>query len=276
MASAAYLPHPLLRSCIEAYVYFKPVTEGNTAVFDIYPVGSSIMVFSLNEQACFRDMHNGVIYPNRFHFVGQLARYRRMLITHPEELCVVFTPTGAFRLLGFDQSELTGDSFPVQDLLDGDRDQLLRQIEDSGGNIPAIIDLLNGWFLKQWRRNDKLTTKRVETVCQQIMKRSGTIPIHRLYTEIGMSKSSLEAHFKYKTGLTPKTYSRIVRFNKAYRQIREAAISDWQAVVDRYRYFDQSHFIHEFKTFYGYTPSQVHAASRHLSAIFQDQVSQSR
>lgn len=272
MVSAAYLPHPLLRSCIQAYVYFKPDAAESTATFDIYPVGYSMMVFSLNEHACFRDMHSGLFYPYRFHFVGQLTSHRRMKITHPEELCVAFTPTGAFRLLGLDQSELTGDSFGLRDLLQTGQGDLLRQIEDAGRNIPVIIGLLDNWFLKQWQRNDKLYTKRVEAACQHILNSSGTIPIRRLNTETGMSKSSLEAHFKNKTGLSPKMYSRIIRFNEAYRQISDCHINDWQELISRYHYFDQSHFIHEFKTFYGYTPSQVHAASRNLSAIIQGQV----
>jgi AraC-like DNA-binding protein len=64
-----------------------------------------------------------------------------------------------------------------------------------------------------------------------------------------MSKTSLERHFLEKIGLTPKMYSRIIRFNKVYQTLQSGDYDKWQDVVYQYNFYDQAHFIKDFKTF---------------------------
>lgn len=274
MTTATFLPHSLLRSCIQAYVYLGPDCEGEGAIFDLFPTGYTTLVFLLNEQASFQDVQSRIIYTSRFHFVGQLTRYHQMQITYPEEICIVFKPAGAFRLFGLDQSCLADDSFAISDLFPAEGNAISQRLADAGQDIKQIIRILDRWLLKWWENNDHLHTGRIEDACRQIACCSGRIPIRSLCRKMGMSKSSLEAHFKIKTGISPKTYSRIMRFNHAYRQIKAYSTVDWQELIFRHNYFDQSHFIHEFKSFYGYSPSHVYASFHNLSAAIKEQAEQ--
>lgn len=272
MTTTTFLPHPLLQSCIQAYVYTELEAGKGGTSFDLFPTGYPMLVFNLNQEATFQDVHSRVVYNHRLHFVGQLTRHRRIkMLTNPACINIIFRPAGAFRLFGGDQSHLVDDSFDVRDVMQAGADDTLHQLEDAGQNLKKIIQILENRFLKLWRQNDSLATEQIEEACGKIICRSGTLSIRSLCREIGMSKSSLEAHFKLKTGITPKMYNRITRFNQALQQMKAYSAADCQELIFRLNYFDQSHFIREFKSFYGYTPSHVHASFQNLSKAIKEQ-----
>ena len=73
--------------------------------------------------------------------------------------------------------------------------------------------------------------------------------------EIGVSQRHLEIQFKRSVGLSPKTYSLIQRFKRMEFALRESSTVHWQDMVFAYDYYDQNHFIKDFKRFTGQTPS---------------------
>ncbi|MDF1573026.1 MAG: helix-turn-helix domain-containing protein [Bacteroidales bacterium] len=71
---------------------------------------------------------------------------------------------------------------------------------------------------------------------------------------MGLSPRTLERKIKHDIGLSPKKFHRIVRFNRAYSTIKNNPGMRLQDVVFRYGYYDQSHFVNEFREFTGSTP----------------------
>jgi AraC-like DNA-binding protein len=63
------------------------------------------------------------------------------------------------------------------------------------------------------------------------------------------------AEFRGQVGLTPKAFCRIARFRSVIRLVASATEVDWSEVALSCGYFDQAHFIHEFREFAGVTPS---------------------
>lgn len=74
--------------------------------------------------------------------------------------------------------------------------------------------------------------------------------------------------FSEETGLTPKLFCRVLRFQSAIHSVQAGGTVNWSAVAADCGYFDQSHFIHDFKSFTGLSPSQ-HAPLRgpHLNHV---------
>lgn len=73
----------------------------------------------------------------------------------------------------------------------------------------------------------------------------------------GYSRSTLERRFKRETGLTPKAFQRLKRFRLVIDELCESKNLDWHYYVNKFNYFDQSHFIKEIKTFSRVTPSFI-------------------
>jgi AraC-like DNA-binding protein len=71
------------------------------------------------------------------------------------------------------------------------------------------------------------------------------------------SYSTLERQFKNDAGLSPKQFQSLKRCKLAVEEIYESRNNNWMHYVEKYGYFDQSHFIKEIKRFTSLTPSQL-------------------
>jgi AraC-like DNA-binding protein len=74
--------------------------------------------------------------------------------------------------------------------------------------------------------------------------------------EIGWSAARFIATFRSEVGLTPKVYSRVARFRRVVSSLERTQDVDWADVALSCGYFDQPHFVHDFKEFAGVTPSE--------------------
>ena len=73
--------------------------------------------------------------------------------------------------------------------------------------------------------------------------------------EIGISPRHFIDIFRSEVGLTPKLFCRVRRFQQVLRQISTGARIHWPSVALDAGYFDQAHFIHDFRAFSGINPS---------------------
>jgi AraC-like DNA-binding protein len=74
--------------------------------------------------------------------------------------------------------------------------------------------------------------------------------------QVGLSAGRFIQLFSQQVGLTPKVFCRVQRFQRVLRQIaRSAECIDWAEVALSCGYFDQAHFIHDFRAFSGINPS---------------------
>jgi AraC-like DNA-binding protein len=85
-----------------------------------------------------------------------------------------------------------------------------------------------------------------------------TQSITDLSRRAGLSTRRVSRLFALETGLTPKLFARIKRFEHALRAISCDNLH-WTHVAQRCGYFDQSHLIHDFRELSGFTPSELQA-----------------
>lgn len=78
--------------------------------------------------------------------------------------------------------------------------------------------------------------------------------IQNVATRYGISARYMQQLFVQYTGLSPKLYSQITRFQNSLQLVR-AGDTSLTSIAYECGYADQSHFIREFKTFTGSTPS---------------------
>ena len=88
----------------------------------------------------------------------------------------------------------------------------------------------------------------------------GTTSIARVTDVIGLSAKRFIDRFKSEVGVTPKRYCRVRRFQRALTLSHRRHV-DWASVALDCGYFDQAHFIHDFRSFAGITPSGYQSAS---------------
>lgn len=94
---------------------------------------------------------------------------------------------------------------------------------------------------------------RVNRAIARIVAHKGMPRIER-DLDIGLSPRQLRRMFDHYIGTSPKTFSRVIRFQK----LLEERLSNTPQEVSDLGYYDQAHLIKEFKKFYGATPAQVY------------------
>lgn len=88
---------------------------------------------------------------------------------------------------------------------------------------------------------------------QQIIREQGLIQVGDLGATYFLSQRQFERKFRTTTGFTPKLFSRIVRFHSALKFYgkKNCRLTD---IAHYCGYYDQSHFIHDFRAFSGQHP----------------------
>lgn len=107
--------------------------------------------------------------------------------------------------------------------------------------------------------NDIQTDKLILEAIQLIYQSNGTIRIKELNKRLFISQSPFEKRFRKLVGTTPKKFASIVRFNKILNNLNEN--KSLTEISYENNFFDQAHFIKEFKHFTGETPENF---KRHL------------
>lgn len=89
-----------------------------------------------------------------------------------------------------------------------------------------------------------------------ILNNPAQTTISELTRKVGYSQKHLISMFRKHVGITPKAFLQIARFQKVITEIEARRAPDWGAVAHDCGYYDQAHFISDFKHFSGFTPRQ--------------------
>lgn len=92
--------------------------------------------------------------------------------------------------------------------------------------------------------------------------------IAQIVGDVGMSQRRFIEIFRNEVGVTPKAFGRLRRFQHVLGSVEHATQVDWTNVALSCGYFDQAHFIHDFREFAGVSPStylKCRASRNHIA-----------
>ncbi len=90
----------------------------------------------------------------------------------------------------------------------------------------------------------------------EMIERPDQTSIARMNAKIGYSQKHFGEMFRKQIGVTPKSFLKIMRFQKAVRTMDAATEIDWATIALDCGFYDQAHFINDFRHFSGFTPGQ--------------------
>lgn len=90
----------------------------------------------------------------------------------------------------------------------------------------------------------------------KIIRANGTYSIEKFSNESKISVRQIRRRFLSAIGIGPKRFSKIMRFQKTLRLIKFGQNNTLTSLIHNSNYFDQSHFIRDFKNLAGSPPKE--------------------
>ena len=234
-------PHPALAHLVRHYLVLnsqQPVSGTHRLFAD----GNTGLVFNLENRT-------SLIY-------GQVNTWHDLSLSGNIDLIVVvFRPYGAWHLWGVPATALNDRFLPAEDVFTNINHLSAALLKS---NLNERIKLLDNFLLKQLDKSippDPVLVQAVELIATH----KGVLPVQSLLQKIKVNERTLERKFKLHTGISPKHFSGIVRLNTSAKRMQRMKEEDrLTGIAYESGYFDQAHFIKEFKKYTGITPHQYH------------------
>jgi AraC-like DNA-binding protein len=178
---------------------------------------------------------------------------------------VVSTPVGCRALFGTDPAPLRGrvvdlvSAWPAAGPL---RERLL-----GAADPRAALDLVEGALRADLRPGGSGASRCAAAVAA--LEADPRRPIAAIAAELGVTHAHLDREFGRVVGLGPRALARILRLRRLLAGIDVHAPVDWTSLAAEWGWFDQSHFIRDFRRHTGVTPTGYVAAQRREFAVGQ-------
>ena len=117
------------------------------------------------------------------------------------------------------------------------------------------ISLIEAFLQKRFQSAP--ATQQTFYIISLVKKCDSVLSPRSLSERTGIHYKKLERVFSKYTGYNPKNFSRIIRFYRALQQMKKSAQSLTGIGLDG-GYYDQPHFIRDFKAFTGKSPTKFH------------------
>lgn len=164
-----------------------------------------------------------------------------------------FKPGAALALLGMPAGELHNHAVSPETVWGQEAARLSDQLhvmKNPLRRFQALEGFLADQLLGKSRPSDA-----VQYAIKTIHRSRRPVSVRQLTQQGGMSAARFSTLFRDEVGLTPKSYSKLVRFLRAIASIGSATAVDWTTIALDCDYCDQAHFNHDFREFSGMAPS---------------------
>ncbi|WP_420315711.1 AraC family transcriptional regulator [Ekhidna sp.] len=168
-------------------------------------------------------------------------------------LVVNFTFTGAYQFIHHPSEQtksqvIDADVF-FQSQIDSLRDELLNT-----ENIDTKFTVTEGFLTK--RLLNQGPPDAILNASNLIASNPQTGTLKWISDNSGYSQKHFISLFKKYVGLSPKGFQKVMRFQKAIHDLETMQSINWTQLALDCGYYDQAHFINEFKAYSGFNPQQ--------------------
>lgn len=260
-------PHSDLADVVQCYWTLESDLGKTPSKNTIVPDGTMKLIFHYGDP--YRHYPKGeeaYILPKCF-LIGQLTQpYVVEATGNTGTFMVRFHPNGflPFATLPIHQVENTAIAL---DQLFGEEGRIIGEqilaAKTTSERIEAIEVFLRN-RLNDKKRIDQIVQSAVETISTA----NGQLTIGELSKQNDMSRRVLARKFSTSVGLSPKQLAKIIRLQSTLKTLLNQDVPKLTELAYQSEYFDQAHFIKDFKEFTGLTPKEFYGDDLKMSLIF--------
>jgi len=172
-------------------------------------------------------------------------------------IAVRFYPWGAYHFFSEPIKNFLDNTISTEKLWPEHYDALVERLHNTKDH-KALSATIQQFLLDRLAEYKKADT-RLDKAIMLIRESKGLLSIKEICEKTGFSKKQLERKFVATLGTTPKIYARISRFLNICHHLENYKNKTLTQLTYDCGYYDQAHFIKEFKEFSGFTPKEFYA-----------------
>lgn len=160
---------------------------------------------------------------------------------------VVLQPSTLFHLINVPLQEMTNNYINAEDVW-GNKIRFVCEQLSTLNNIDEMLCVIET-FLNQVLRNKIKVNHPIDKVSNYLLNIENGASLDWLASQSCLSTRQFIRKFEERTGISAKTFQRIIRFDKAFRMKNNHPQLDWYSIAMRCDYYDYQHLAKDFKKF---------------------------
>ncbi|MDH7460348.1 helix-turn-helix domain-containing protein [Chitinophagaceae bacterium 26-R-25] len=256
MNAERYSPSAILQPFVKTYMIIE---SDGSMVNRVLPDTSIVMAFVCRGKVSHEN--NNEIKELQSAMLTGIRKTSRLInyAQNTSVLLVIFKDAGAAAFIKEPLHMLYSESTPLDNFVKRQSLQDIQEQLGEAGNNTEKIRIVERFLI------DRLRDVPAETILNEAVKRiqfaKGAIKIKDVIRDLPVSVDAFEKKFRHMVGVGPKQFAGIVRL----RSIIDNYSPDSSLTSAAYEggYFDQSHFIKDFKAFTGQSPKDFFKSPLH-------------
>jgi AraC-like DNA-binding protein len=267
MKPQIFEPNSELAEFVKCYWTLESAKENTPLKNTIVPDGTMKLIFHYGDTyKHYPNNKKSIILPKCF-LIGQLTRpYVVEPLGVTGSFVVRFHPNGFLPFSTVPIKEMENTAVPLDKVFGEDGEEIGEKILKADSTLERI-NLIETFLLK--RLTDKRTIdKVVKSTIETILNANGQFSVNRLSKQNNINRRQLTRKFSSTIGLSPKQLSKTIRIQAALKKLLSSRVTSLTDLAYENNYFDQAHFIKDFKEFTGLTPKEFFGDDLKMSLIF--------
>jgi AraC-like DNA-binding protein len=254
-----FLPEPALREFVQCYriVDFEFGKLDNIPFKAYAPKPEQCLHFFLRDPIDIEIEDEKKITLPAILFTGQpTSLVKRFFGSNLLNVQIVFQPMAVYRLTGIPAYEFTNQLLDATGIFQHRIQYCFEQLQ-AAKDYSELILIINR-FAKELICHCRKDVLPLDFISRQMMQSGGNIPVDRMARESCLCPRQFRRKFYERTGVNPKTYLRIIHFNKAFNFKNRFPKNEWSRIAIACGYTDYQHLAKDYREFTGLTPPELH------------------
>jgi AraC-like DNA-binding protein len=251
-----YKPHKDLESVVKFYWTLEIPAQIGTQKQLILPDGCVDICFLLGDDIKRYTSETEFIFQPRQMLLGQITKQFYVEPTgNVYSFAVRFYPYSFANFIDKPLSELANKETPLSELFGDEKTNLLSQEIIQAKSATERIDIIEKFLLE--RLTNKSTIDHIiKSTIDIMLSSNGSKTLMDILKDNASKRRQLERNFAKQIGISPKQLSKAIRLQATLQMLLNQTRETLTDIAYESEYYDQAHFIKDFKEFTGLTPKE--------------------
>ena len=264
-----FQPHSDLNSLVKCHWALEVPAGYSSEKQRIVPDGCMELIFILGDDIKRYTSENDFIIQPRAIVVGQITEpFTIQPVGYVHCFATRFYPYGVSNFIKTPLKNLENKETPIAELFGQSTADELEQKIIHAIDTQQRIEIIENFLQNKLNEKDTIDNI-VKSTVDTLLATSGSTPIKAILKDDLSKRRQLERNFLKQIGMSPKQLSRVVRLQTALKLLLNQKTETFTEIAYESEYYDQNHFIKDFKEFTGTTPKEFLADEQMLlSSLF--------